>query len=81
MAANSPILLPDTLVDAARHEAERAGLPLEQWLSGALAERLHATEEARDYFRKRAARAKPGALAHALEAAPLHAPQPGDELE
>jgi hypothetical protein len=80
-AANSPVMLPDDLLHAAEQEAHRNGVPLNEWLSSALAERLHATEEARNFFRIRAAKAKPGALLRALDAIPDHPPAPGDELE
>ena len=80
-AANSPVMLPDHLLQAAEAEAHRDGVPLSEWLSSALAERLHATEEARNFFRVRAAKAKPGALLRALDAVPDNPPDSGDELE
>jgi hypothetical protein len=80
-AANSPVLIPEDLLHAAEQEANRNGVPLSDWLSCALAERLRATEEARNFFRIRAAKAKPGALKRALDAVPNNPPDPGDELE
>jgi hypothetical protein len=73
-------MLPDDLLLAAEQEAHRSGVPVGEWLSSALAERLKATEEARSFFLSRAAKAKPGALRHALEAVPDNPPDPGDEL-
>ncbi len=74
-------MLPDDLLHSAESEARRDGVPLNEWLSSALAERLHATEEARNFFRVRAAKAKTGALLRALDAVPDHPPSPGDEWE
>lgn len=45
------------------------------------AEPLNETEEARNFFRSRAAKANPGALRHALDSIPDNPPDPGDELE
>jgi len=80
-AVNSPVMPPENLLHAAEQEANRNGVPLSDWLSSAVAERLHATEEARNFFRIRAAKAKPGALKRALDAVPNRPPDPGDELE
>jgi len=80
-AANNPVMLPDDLLQAAEQEAHRNGVPLNEWLTSAVAERLKATEEARSFFRVRAAKAKPGALKRALGAVPNRPPDPGDELE
>ena len=79
--ANSPVLLPSDLVSAAQQQAQREGIPLEVWLASALADRLGAVEQARNYFKQRAARARKGALREALDAVPDRDPDPGDELE
>jgi hypothetical protein len=80
-AANSSVILPDDLLHAAEQEAHRNGVPLGEWLSSALADRLQATEEARNFFRVRAAKAKPGALLRALDAVPDNPPVAGDEFQ
>jgi hypothetical protein len=80
-AANTAVMLPDGLLHAAEAEAQRKGVPLNEWLSSAMAERFHATAEARNFFRIRAAKAKHGALLRAFDAVPDHPPAPGDELE
>jgi hypothetical protein len=67
-AATSPVLLPNDLLDAAHKQAERDGVPLDLWLSSALADRLGASEQAQNFFRARASRARKGALRAALDA-------------
>lgn len=80
-AASSPVLLPNDLLEAAQKQAERDGVPFDVWISSALADRLSATEQAQDFFRLRAARARKGALREALNSIPDRDPDPGDELE
>lgn len=80
-AATSPVLLPNDLLDAAYKQAERDGVSLDLWVSSALADRLGASEEAQNFFRVRASRARKGALRDALSAIPDRDPDPGDELE
>jgi hypothetical protein len=81
VAATSPVLLPNDLLEAANKQAEREGVPLDLWLSSALADRLGASEQAQSFFKERAARANKGALRWALDHVPDRPPDPGDELE
>jgi hypothetical protein len=65
---------------AARNQAERLGIPVEDWLTVAVAEHLNGTEAAQEFFRNRAAGARRGALREALDTVPDRVPDPGDEL-
>jgi hypothetical protein len=78
--ATSSVTLPESIVRAAEVQARLRGVSLEEWVSRAVAERLDTDEGAREFFRRRAAGASPGALGRALDAVPDNPPDPGDEL-
>ncbi len=79
-AASSSVQLPEHIMTAARNQAERLGIPVEDWLTVAVAEHLNGTEAAQEFFRNRAAGARRGALREALDTVPDRVPDPGDEL-
>jgi hypothetical protein len=78
--ATSSVTLSESIVRAAEVQARLNGVSLEEWVSRAVAERLDTDEGAREFFRRRAAGASPGALGRALDAVPDNPPDPGDEL-
>jgi hypothetical protein len=80
MSASSYIQLPEHLMNTARHQAEQRGVSVEEWVTLAVAEHIEGTEAAQEYFRRRAAGARRGALREALNAVPDNPPDPGDEL-
>jgi hypothetical protein len=65
---------------AARSQAEQLGMPLEDWVTAAVAEHLSGTEAAQQFFRSRSAELRRGALREALDLVPDRNPDPGDEL-
>jgi hypothetical protein len=79
-AASSFIQLPEQIMAAARDQAEQLGIPVEDWVTVAVAEHVSGTEAAQEFFRNRAAGARKGALREALDAVPSQPPDPGDEL-
>jgi hypothetical protein len=79
-AVSSSIQLPEQIMAAARNQAEQLGIPVEDWVTVAVAEHVSGTEAAQEFFRSRAAGARKGALREALDAVPSRPPDPGDEL-
>ena len=79
-ATGSYVQLPDHVMAAARSQAEQRGVSVEDWIAIAVADHLGGTEAAQEFFRKRAAGARRGALRDALDAVPDRDPDPGDEL-
>jgi hypothetical protein len=76
----SSIQLPDSIMAAARNQAEQLGIPVEDWVTVAVVEHVSGTEAAQEFFRNRSAGARKGALREALNAVPNHPPDTGDEL-
>ncbi len=76
-----PLRLPEDLKAEAAAQAEAAGVSLNQYIVSALAGRVGAQAETERYFRARAARAKPGALAKALALSGRNEPRPDDRLD
>jgi len=79
-AASSSIQLPEEIMTAARSQAEQLGIPVEDWVTVAVAEHVSRTEAAQEFFRNRSYGARKGALREALDAVPSSPPDPGDEL-
>jgi hypothetical protein len=81
-AANSTIALPADLLHDISEEATREGVPTEEWVTKALAERLRAQRLTEEFFRIRAAGASGLSLGAILDKGgdPDRDPDPGDEL-
>ena len=71
--------LPDSIHRHIKEIARQEGVSINQFISTAVSEKISAilTEE---YLKKRAQRAKPGALKKILDQVPDREPLPGDEL-
>jgi hypothetical protein len=80
MSASSTVQLPEHILMAARAKAEQLGVPVEDWVTVAVAEHLSGTEAAQEFFRNRSAGSRKGALRKALNLVPDRAPDLGDEL-
>ena len=76
-----PLKLPLSIKRAAQRLAKEDGVSLNQWIASAVAQKVGSVETAAEFFEKRAANAKPGAMTKILRRVPRHKPDPGDELE
>jgi hypothetical protein len=74
-----PLKLPASIKKAAQRLAKEDGVSLNQWISVAVAEKIGAVETAADFFKRRAAGAKPEELDWFLDRALGGPVMPGDE--
>jgi hypothetical protein len=51
MSASSSVQLPEDILTAARNQAEQLGIPVEDWVTVAVAEHLNGVEAAQEFFR------------------------------
>lgn len=79
--ATYPLKLPLSIKRAAQRLAREDGVSLNQWIASAVAQKVGTVETAAEFFDKRAANAKPGAMAKILRRIPKTKPDPGDELK
>jgi hypothetical protein len=78
--ATYPLKLPASIKSAATRLAKEDGVSLNQCIASAVAQKVGAVETAAEFFRRRAAGAKPEDLHALLALAPDRAPDAGDEL-
>lgn len=76
-----PLRLPEDLKEKAAHQAQNAGVSLNQYIAMALASRVGAQAEAERYFKARADRIKRGSAKAILSKAGRRSkPRPADRL-
>ena len=78
--ATYPLKLPASIKAAAARLAKEDGVSLNQWIASAVAQKVGAVETAAEFFRRRAAGARPSDLSAILARVPDRDPDPGDEL-
>jgi hypothetical protein len=78
--ATYPLKLPLSIKAAAERLAREDGVSLNQWITSAVAQKIGAVETAAEFFKRRAAGAKPHYLAELLARVPDRPAEPGDEL-
>ena len=78
--ATYPLKLPVSIKAAAERLAREDGVSLNQWITSAVAQKIGAVETAAEFFKRRAAGARPHGLAEILAKVPDLPPEPGDEL-
>ena len=74
-----PLKLPRSVRVAAERLAREDGVPLDQWIAVAVAEKIGAVETSADFLRRRAGDAKPGDMLPILERAGREPPTPDDQ--
>jgi hypothetical protein len=77
--ATYPLKLPLSIKKAAQRLAKEDGVPLNQWIAVAVAEKVGVTETAADFFKKRGKATGEG-LMRFLRTAPKAKPEPEDTL-
>ena len=78
--ATYPLKLPASIKAAAERLAHEDGVSLNQWITSAVAQKIGAVETAAEFFKRRAAGAKPHHFAELLAKVPDVPPEPVDEL-
>lgn len=78
--ATYPLKLPASIKAAAERLAHEDGVSLNQWITSAVAQKIGAVETAAEFFKRRAAGAKPHHLAELPAKVPDLPAEPGDEL-
>jgi hypothetical protein len=78
-SANYPLRLSQSVMRAAKETAERDGISLNQFIAGAVAEKLAALRT-EDLLKERAKRADWGRVQAILDRVGTESPDPGDEL-
>jgi len=76
-----PLLLPDSVKQAAQRLAKQDGVSLNQFIAVAVAEKVGALEAADAFFRKRAGNATGKGLLRYLDRAADEPPAPADRLD
>jgi len=77
--ATYPLKLPLSVKKAAQRLAKEDGVPLNQWIGVAVAEKIGVVETASEFFRKRAGKATGKGLMKFLRTAPKIIPEPEDK--
>jgi hypothetical protein len=75
-----PIELPPSIAQAALKLAEEDGVCLNQWVSGAVAQKISSVESAEAFFKRRSQGADKIDFLEILRSAPDREPDLGDEL-
>jgi hypothetical protein len=75
-----PLKLPLSTKKAAQRLAKEDGVPLNQWIAAAVAEKVGVIETAAEFFSRRAKGATGKGLMKFLRKAPIVAPEPEDAI-
>ena len=75
-----PLQLPQSLKETAARLAKEDGVSLNQWIVSAVAQKIGATETAKDFLEARAGTAECGDLTRLLDRVPNAQPAPEDTL-
>ena len=75
-----PLKLPASIKEAAARLAREDGVSLNQWICGAIAQKIGAVETAADFLKRRAGKARPQDMLPFLNRARHEAPPPGDQI-
>lgn len=78
--ASYPLKLPASVKAAAARLAKEDGVPLNQWISVAIAQKIGVVETASDFLKRRAGKARPEDMLPFLNKAKREAPPVGDEI-
>ncbi len=79
-AANSSVPIAQDLLHDVEQQALHDGVPVQEWIALALAERVKIERQTEEFFRQRAGKASGMLLGELLDKAPDVPPDPGDEL-
>ena len=75
-----PLKLPMSVKEAAARLAREDGVSLNQWISGAIAQKIGVVETAADFLKRRAGKARQVDMLPFLDRAKKEPPPKGDEL-
>jgi hypothetical protein len=78
--ASYPLKLPASVKEAAARLAKEDGVPLNQWIAVAIAQKIGVVETTADFLQRRAGKARPEDMLPFLDKAKREAPPAGDEL-
>ncbi|HEX9805746.1 MAG TPA: pilus assembly protein HicB [Alteraurantiacibacter sp.] len=78
--ASYPLKLPASVKEAAARLAKEDGVPLNQWIAVAIAQKIGVVETTADFLQRRAGKACPEDMLPFLDKAKREAPPAGDEL-